>query len=59
MKTAKDYITTRVTLYDIHEELKKRRCKSSAKVVENMLEAWEQIEKDLDLKTRLPEPSIT
>jgi hypothetical protein len=58
MKTLDEYCTTRETLYDIYDELKKRRCKATAKIVENVLEAWVQIEKDIDLKDRLRRDSV-
>jgi hypothetical protein len=53
MRTLEEYDTTKETLYDMHDELKKRRCKATAKIVENVLEAWVQIEKDIDWKDRL------
>ena len=57
MKTWNEYCTTRDTLEDMYDELKKRRCKATAKILENALAAWNQIEKDLALKSRLPKQS--
>jgi hypothetical protein len=59
MMTYDQYATTRETIEDMLEELKERKCWKTARAIKWISDNWVQIEKDLQLKERLPKTNGT